>query len=99
MCDFFKVSGAAEDASINEGNSRSVKIPQGTPIAFNLRELLIHGDGSIQVIMEEGIKGGFLSDQPDGSLIEEEEDMSKGIRGRLLQMESSIKKRGGEGGG
>ena len=79
-----QLSAAEEDASVADGNSRSIGVPAGTPVAFNLRELLIHGDGSIRVIMESGLKGGFLNDQPDGCM----DDDESVVKGKILSMTS-----------
>ncbi|XP_074657618.1 pejvakin-like isoform X2 [Tubulanus polymorphus] len=55
------------DESIDEetDNSKSMTIPQGTPIAYNLVELKIASDGVIKLVVDDDVVGGFVESAID----------------------------------
>lgn len=44
---------------------KDLVIPKGTPIAYNVCELLVAENGSLQLLTEREIAGGFTADEVD----------------------------------
>lgn len=67
-----KVSGEEADVSVGDKSDKDLVIPAGTPLAFNLCELLVKADGSLELMVEENSLGGFedTGDSVDGPEVE-----------------------------
>lgn len=61
------VADVTEEVSGSDETTRVLKIPAGTPLAYNMCELLVHPDGSMELILDKDNKGGFLSSSGGGT--------------------------------
>jgi len=49
----------AEDANVENKSDKTLTIPASTPVAYNLCQLYVHADGSIEMVVDVESKGGF----------------------------------------
>ena len=64
-----KVTDEDVDVSVGDKADNKLLIPKGTPIAYNLCELAVKEDGSLELMVESDALGGFedTTDSVDGS--------------------------------
>ena len=57
------------DVSVGDKADNKLLIPKGTPVAYNLCELAVKEDGSLELMVESDALGGFedTTDSVDGS--------------------------------
>ncbi len=51
-----KIADPEEDAKVSDDSDKTLEVPADTPLAYNYCELLIHGDGSLELMVEKGTK-------------------------------------------
>ena len=54
-----------EDTSVEEKSDKSMKIPTGTPVAYNLCQLYVHKDGRLELVVDTQGQGGFENSEVD----------------------------------
>ncbi len=66
-----------EDASISDDSDKTLSIPKGTPLAYNVCELYVKNSGALELIIEKDALGGFAAGL-DGVDKEAEETWNNG---------------------
>ena len=52
------IGEASEEADVSNDTNKLFKLPPGTTVAYDVCELLVRGDGSMLLIVDEDYKGG-----------------------------------------